>query len=258
MHQTVGALANVAGMGYIQPRLQRQRVAEQSMDMLEYARARTLGRRAWSMDQPGLAAYYQERQARTVTGALETGNLRFIRGALPRTERGYFTAFQREADPGRRRQILSLVPENVGTVLRRAWGQDVTQERQAQLALVQDLMHSIPRNWAGYHPEVPMTAMKVKVAQREGWDIHDFGFAHRDEYLAEDLFSEYLPTPVPEMTFTPDLRPGAFDVSSQLGLEGVSITSEDHPGPPEIQVRLRRDRRKFYAEYERHESGMRF
>jgi hypothetical protein len=99
-----------------------------------------------------------------------------------------------------------------------------------------------------------MTAMKVKIAHQEGWDIHDFGFAHRDDYLAQDLFAGYTPISQPEITFSPDLRPSAYNTAARLRLEGVSVHAEDGPGPPEIRLKLRRDKRKFYRNYERHGS----
>jgi hypothetical protein len=104
--------------------------------------------------------------------------------------------------------------------------------------------------------------MKVRVAKREAWDIHDFGLTHRDEYLAEDLFSNYDPVDNPAFSQGSEVRMSGYHQGNRLKLQGLRISTIDAPGPPSIRMDIRRSRRRFHQLHDLRErpslTGMRF
>jgi hypothetical protein len=150
----------------------------------------------------------------------------------------------------------------MGIALRQEWGYDVQNEVDEREAMANRLAQDVPNNWAGWHPDFPLTSMKMRVAHREGWDIHDFGFASRDQYLAKEMFANYMPISEPQVSFSPDLRAHAYNMGERLHLEGVQVSMDDSPGSARVELMLKRDQRKFYELYDKHSAsgvtGMRF
>lgn len=258
MHQTVSFLKP----GHVQPKLQQQRVVEQGLDLLEYVKNQRLMTRAREEGHWDLVRHYREQTLRTVTGAVLEGNQRFIRGALPRADRGFWKHFSQERDPGRRQQILQMVPGHMGLALRARWKEDIAEERAQLQGLVDSIMEKSNTNWVGWHPDFPLRAMKVRIAKQEGWDIHDFGLGYKDRWQAEELFGDYDPVDQPEISFLPDVHRHAYNTTQGMGLTGVRITGTDEPGPSRIAMTVRRDRTQLDALMAKHDSlgvtGMRY
>lgn len=258
MNQSIGTVVP----GYVPERVQQQRFVESGLDVIHYEKMQRLAQQAQTMGQPGMARYYQDKVKRTATHAIMEGQLRFAQGALSRTDRGFWVPFQRETDPRRRERILNLASPDMGAMLRQAWKYDTREDQAERGALLEDLRNRPKPDWSGWHPSVPLNAMKVRVAKREAWDIHDMGLTHRDEYLAEDLFSNYDPVDSPAFSQGSEIRMSGYQQSNRLKLQGIQISTIDAPGPPEIRLDIRRSRRRFYQLQDRMErpslTGMRF
>jgi hypothetical protein len=228
--------------GYIPGEVLRQQNTMENLDMLQYAKMSRLSGRARLAGDPALAGYFNQQSLRTMTGAIVTGNRRFVRRGLPRRQRSFYTPFARETSPERRERILEMVPPMFGTVLRQAWGQDVATERGMVRGAANEIASMAPNDWAGWHPDVPMHLMKVRVAKNEGWDFHDLGVANRESYLAEDLFDNYMPSLEGTPSFDSPIRGQAHRYGHQLKLDGMSVRVTDGYGPSFTRINIGRNR----------------
>lgn len=240
MQQTIGA----AFPNYIPGDVVRQQNAIENLDMLQYTKMQRLsGRATLTGDQMG-AKHYRKQALSTMTGAIVSGNRRFVRGALPRRDRAFYTPFARETSPERRQRILEIAPPMFGTLLRQAWGEDIGPERGMIRGAAAEMAGMTPRDWAGWHPGVPMHLMKVKVAKNEGWDAHDLGISYREQYAAEDLFDNYSPSLAPAYNPSSSLQSEAYNMGNRLQLDGMQISVREIMGPSTMTMNIGHDRRR--------------
>lgn len=230
--------------GYIPSEVRAQQAATENLDMLQYVKMQRLSGRARMAGAGSLANFYNAESSRTMTGSIISGNRRFVRGALPRRERSFYTPFIRERSPERRQEILQMVPPMFGTMLRQAWGGDVGAERAAVRGAASEISAMAPNDWAGWHPDVPLHLMKVRVADNEGWDFHDLGMANRERYLAEDLFSNYMSSLEAPATFNSRIRGSAYMHANSLQLDNMQVRVTDSWGPSSTHISIGRDKRR--------------
>ena len=92
---------------------------------------------------------------------------------MPRRERAYFDAFL-DVQPSARGEILKVIPDSLKPIYQAAWSKfgDPRFQHAARVAQMSaneratEYFKTAPlpaSNWAGWHPSVPMSAIKVKV-----------------------------------------------------------------------------------------------
>lgn len=98
---------------------------------------------------------------------------RFYR-ATPYLEKPYVVAFLKETDPRERSEILKVVPQDVGEVLRTKWSKmdGLYNNEEYSRAAVQPMPQA---DWAGWSPDVDLSDIELKTVEQRGLQAHDFG-----------------------------------------------------------------------------------
>jgi hypothetical protein len=195
--------------GYIPNYVQERRRIDEYFDNLEYIKYRRLEKEARGKGLQKIAASFMELKGRTVASLdYSLGAKQFIRDAMiamPTREKQLFTETL-NAPQAKKQQILEYIPEYLKPVYQAAWAKqgdnafDYSNMRKAPDARASEYFmgHNMPDpTWAGFHPDVPMDAVRVKTMDSiwgsVGSDLHRSGvFANvanklRTEFPAPDL-----------------------------------------------------------------------
>ena len=163
--------------GYVPEYRQDEREMKEYLDNLAYVKAKSLETRAWDYGEKDLANFYSKQARKTVAGVNYSLPLQYFqnqaRSALDRRERPYFDAFVNTKNPAAREKIMEMVPDYVKPLYAAAWskmGDPKYSHQVRQLNFnnnenVANYFKKAPLpsgNWAGWHPSVPMSAIKVK------------------------------------------------------------------------------------------------
>jgi endonuclease YncB( thermonuclease family) len=257
VHQTVGMI----NPSYVPSRVKAQRQATSQLDALEYRRNKMFASYAQAAGNTGAAGVFKRRALNTASGVILSGNQRFARGALARTERGFYDSFAAESDPGRREAILESASPQMGTILKMGWGGDVTAGRAATANLVDST--SAPEGWAGMHPDVSHGVLKAKMAHDHAWDFHELGISQAQNYASEDVFSDAFVVPGPPDLFSASVHARSLGMMQRHGVSTHGLTTVDSLFGPSVNMRLSKDPRKYdhvlqtYG-YTPNSQGMRF
>lgn len=161
--------------------------------------------------------------------------------ALPKNIRKYFTGFL-NAPPEERERIQEVAPPYMLRMLNYLWGEGL-EERVPLEEYFQDRALPGPE-WAGWDPDVPWDAVRVRVIRAAGLDEGDMDVWDRDRDIAEAY-----PVPVPKMELdytesAPEIRRRLQDVLGAHGYRNYRIDIE--PGGQGLQVsaNLHHDRRR--------------
>jgi hypothetical protein len=259
--------------GYVPDYVVERRKMDEYFDNLEYMKLRRLEKEAKGAGMHDIARHFGDLKGRTVASLDFTlGAKQFVRDAiisLPSREKQLFTS-SLDAGAGRKKEILQYVPEYLKPVYQAAWAkQGDTDFSYADMRKGPDTraaeyftQHSMPDpTWAGFHPDVPMDAVRVKtmdsVWSSVGSDVHRSGvFANvgnrlRTEFPAPDLSvynfyqrsgldsaarqqleAELMQSGITDIQIDENLGSGLenivnYDMSSRRGLEQFfSIASE--------------------------------
>jgi hypothetical protein len=247
---------------YVPSQFKAQRSALEALDLAQYTKSQRLEREAFASGDTNLADYYHTQQAQTMAGVIVTGNRRYVRGAIPRADRRFYSSFAQERDPGRRQQILNTVPSMMGTILRQQWGDPATGDRMAVHAAVESIKTQTPSDWMGYHPDVPIHLMRDRIARTHAWDYHDLGLTSKDHYLATEYFGGYESTIDPPIDVFSDAQAQLHRTLGRLHTSGSSVDIIPGNGSGFMDIRRSRDQKNFRKMYRKHDApeqtGMRF
>jgi hypothetical protein len=258
LQQTIGAVIP----SYVPGQVRGQQAALETLDIAQYAKSRRLMHEAGVAGEHDLVSFYKQQQAQTMSGALISGNRRFIRGAVPRPDRRFYTAFSQERDPAARERILGMVSPMFGTVLQQAWGEDITAERSAIASATSGISGQVGSDWPGWHPDIPVNLMAYKIAKNQAWDFHDLGISNRESYLAEELFANYTPVTPQPIHALGRVQGDLHRTLHRLQASGVQLEVGETMGAGATRVSVRKDSRQFRRKYQQYDSpaqtGMRF
>lgn len=162
---------NISG-GFLPPHIQREREVNEYFDYLQYAKYSQLA--SESQDNSDLYMAMQRQAEDTIAYGLahfqHTGDPNRYINALGREDKIYFQQFSKAA-VGDRDRILSYVPSHMKTVLEGIWsgergGGPLAENPQTTARMrvaAYFANHTVPSaTWAGWHPDIPMSAIKVK------------------------------------------------------------------------------------------------
>jgi hypothetical protein len=259
--------------GYIPGYVTERRRADEYFDNLEYLKMRRLENKAKSEGIHDLANHFIDLKGRTVASLdFSLGAKQFVRNsliALPTREKQLFMSSM-DASTSRRKQILEYVPEYLKPVYRAAWAKqgdnafDYSNVRKAPDARLAEYFagHGMPDpTWAGFHPDVPMDAVRVKTMDsvwgsvsndlhRSGVfgnvaaklrtefpspDLSVFNFYNRsglDAAARQQLEAELMQSGLTDYTIDENLGSGLenivhYDMSSRSGLENFFAIATD-------------------------------
>lgn len=196
-----GAQGATGGPSWIPKSIEQQRELNAYFDKLEYIKAKRM------YDLTGQEEFRQT-MGETMTGLNAAGmtrdNWTSMFRAVPYSEKSYIGAFLKTTNPRERDQILDLVPEDVGEMLRIKWARQSGEryaEPMAAFSRMQDVDRFLQENpipsadWGGWAPAVVMDDVKLKSIKHEGLDTHDFGLGWKDQMKRMNE-SPFIPDPI--------------------------------------------------------------
>ena len=181
---------------------------------------------------------------------------------MPKRERSFFDAFS-NAQREDREEILDMVPEPMQRLYKAQWN---TADKKDDLPPMYDVGRTTSRdmteyykdynlpaaNWAGWHPDVELEDVKMKVVKQEAMNMHKFNlWESRERAMAR---RPYVPT-------IEDIRGPSVDLSTlqnalygQLETEGFQNSRINITRTPSLRSRIKmkfRIRRNRRNEYDR-------
>lgn len=205
---------------YVPDHRQSEWALAEYFDTMRYMKANKLYRKSKSMGDLELAAYYEREVQRTMAGVDYSQNGRgFMSSAmkgLPRNYKGFYIPFSKMPEEARR-SVLPYLPEYVQPAFAQNWLMDssLSQEYRDELseqygavtsaspwerAQVFGSVNGMPSDdWAGWHPDVPMDTVKMKMVDAGAGsiaaDIHKFDLYPEHRFRA----TRFPDIPVPSI-----------------------------------------------------------
>ena len=160
--------------GYVPGYVTERRRADEYFDKLEYIKLRRLEKSARAEGMHDIAEHFMDLKRRTISSLdYSLGTKQFVRDALialPTREKQLFMG-SLNAPTGKRQQMLPYIPEHLKPVYQAAWAKqgskefsysDIKQNPDVRAAEY-FMQHGMPDpTWAGFHPDIPMDAVRVK------------------------------------------------------------------------------------------------
>ena len=215
--------------GYVPDYVIERRKMDEYFDNLEYTKYRRLEKEARQRGLNDMAQHFIDLKKRTVASLdYSLGAKQFVRDAviaLPTREKQLFMA-SLDASAEKQQQILDYIPEYLKPVYQAAWTKqghnayDYSNMRKGADARVAEYFmgHGMPDpEWAGFHPDVSMDAVKVKtmdsVWSSVGSDLHRSGVFGN---VAARLRTEF---PSPDLSVFNFYRSSGYDSAAKQQLE---------------------------------------
>lgn len=215
--------------GYVPEYVTERRNMDEYFDNLEYIKYRRLEKEARQKGLHDMTQHFIDLKKRTVASLdYSLGAKQFVREAviaLPTREKQLFMA-SLTAPVERQKQILQYVPEYLKPVYQAAWTKqghnayDYSNMRKAPDSRAAEyfLDHGMPEpDWAGFHPDVPMDAVRVKTMDSVwgsvGSDIHRAGVFGN---VAAKLRTEF---PAPDLSVFNFYSSSGYDSAAKQQLE---------------------------------------
>jgi hypothetical protein len=240
-------------------------------DHLTYIKNRKLQNQAMMAGNRDLANQFGQRAGSTLV-ALQADQPNFWKNvyrAMPPAERPYFNVFAGATGVEEQERIMEAVPEYMRHIYIGLWKKKMPMNDQFSSPLLQSYAESAkrvtdtnvdhrvseyfsqyptpPDDWAGWHPAVEMDAVRVKMAQNEGIDVHQMGMWESQAMEAERMYPFVEPVPL-ETNQRFEIRD---DIMNEMhrngyqGLEAVPVYAEDDT----IRLKFKRRKRDFYKRW---------
>ena len=168
-----GAARKVVGNGaWIPDEINRKRKIESDFDELKYIKAMSL------YNQTGDQQYLTQADE-TMWNIRHTGydvNVHQAMRSLSTFEKPYFISWMKETNPNEREHILSMVPEDVGNLLKAKWG--LTYDTPSPSKFENPTPNA---DWEGLLPTENLDDIKLKTINQEGLRASDFGLGWYDQ-----------------------------------------------------------------------------
>lgn len=193
-----------------------------------------------------LAAEFRDKYKSTLYGLDIRGDYSRLFRALPKKDRDYISHFLK-ANPEEREEILELVPKNQRAIYQRAWGLEEDKEESLYSFFKRHYLPSA--EWEGWLPDKDIKDIKVKVAQRSGVDVTEFGFWDDDVLTAEQNQAPYIEIKNPNMRGE-ELKRNLETILTGEGLDDiiVEVSPTNIPGVA-INVDIEKNREMEIEEY---------
>ena len=166
------AKAVVGNDGWIPEEMQKKREIERNFDQLKYMKA-------MNMYENTGDAKYQTEAMNTIWNISHTGYQVGVSQAmksLSAFEKPYFLSWMKETNPIERQNIIEMVPEEVGNMLKAQWGESYNIQSPSKYESM------IPNaDWEGMMPNDNLSDIKVKTINQEGLRATDFGLGWYDQ-----------------------------------------------------------------------------
>ena len=168
-----GAARKVIGDdAWIPDEIKKKRDIVKTFDQLKYVKAMQL------YEQTGDAQYRtqaDETMWNISHSGYEVGTRQAMR-AMPAFEKPYFLAWMQETNPIERKNILKMVPTEVGNLLKAKWGLSYDTPSPSNYTSM------VPNSdWEGLLPQTNLDDIELKTINQEGLRATDFGLGWYDQ-----------------------------------------------------------------------------
>ena len=247
MNKVRGVSADIFGSEFIPGGEQERRDYEDYFDKLKYIKNLHLSNTAESQGNQALAKKFRSLSKQTMTGVNVYGGWADIYRAMPKRERSFFEAFS-SARREDRQEILDMVPEPMQRLYKAQWNiadkkQDLPPMYNVGRTTSRDMVeyykdYNLPAaEWTGWHPDVELEDVKLRVVNQEAMNIHKFNlWESRERAMAR---RPYVPT-------IEDIREPGSDLSAlqnalygQLETEGYQNSRINITRTPSLRNRIK-------------------
>jgi len=188
--------------GWIPDHRQKQWELEEYFDNLQYVKGTMLQQRATAVGDEGLANYYRDMRNRTTASInYQADSKSFMRQAvrgLSREERGYFKDISRMPDEAQEAALKYLPPQMRPSIIKASGRMNdskfnnyrsfMRMNSDARVASYFSQVGIPDASWGGWHPDVPMDAIKLKMVNAgvnsTAADYHKFSLYDEHIYRA--------------------------------------------------------------------------
>ena len=170
---------------FVPASVQRQRDVEEYFDKLKYIKYTNLAAIARFQGDSALASKLSHVARSTM--AYGNYNPATAMMSIPSEERPFYNEFSK-AEGDRREHILKLVPSYMRPYYMEAWNKADGKETynidyhtaESLTAYFKD--HYLPEaNWEGWHPDINLNQIKLRVVKNDAFDIHKFNLWESEE-----------------------------------------------------------------------------
>ncbi len=262
MNKVRGRAADLFGMEYIPGGEEERRDYEEYFDKLKYTKYNHLARLAGEQGNANLRKKLESVAKQTMTGVNIYGGWVNMYRSMPKRERSFYQAFV-DARREDREEILDMVPLAMQRLYKAQWN---IADKKAGLersfdtdnTAARDTVdffkthHLPPADWAGWHPDISLRDVQLKVVKQEAMDIHNFNLWESQERAMRRR--PYVPTIESIYDPTVDLSVLQNTLQGELQNQGFSDSRIFITRTPAIRnllkmnFKVRRKRTKQYDE----------
>ena len=172
---------------FVPSSVKRRREIQEYFDKLKYIKYSNLAQLARHQSNSDLSM----RLSRVANNTMAAGqyNAGSAMRSIPKEEKPFFEAFS-NAKGEERTRILNVVPSYMRNYYMTAWNdEDGEESYNVDYQNARDLTgyfktHNLPpSNWLGWHPDVSLDQVKLRVVKNEAFDIHKFNLWESNERL---------------------------------------------------------------------------
>ena len=215
---------------------------EEYFDRLKYVKYSQLESLASSQGDTELEKAFSSKRESTMFGLSPMGSWGSIFRAMPARERDYFEDFKSATGEDRDR-IRKLISPDMKRVYEAQWGlqdyrsgvesdaESISPHKEEELSNFFGERYLPGPNWIGWHPDVDLDKVKLKVVKNEAMDIHDFNLWESQEREMEREpipFIDNFNAPNPQYD-TPKLRKDLLETMLNRGMKNPSIEFTTQP-----------------------------
>lgn len=167
-------VGDIIGLDHVPEEVELKREIEEYFDKLKFLKYHALEQRAIESKDFEAAQEYQKDWQRTLIGLSEDANVYDVMAAAPAAEKPYVKELFNVPSEDRS-ELLQYLPRNMRYFYEKAWGREVERDRGQELAEFFEA-HRLPDgNSLIWNPKVNLEDVKLKVIERLGLNLHDFG-----------------------------------------------------------------------------------
>jgi hypothetical protein len=187
--------------GYVPDAVKRRREIQEYFDKLKYIKYSNLTQIARDQGNAELASKLGRVSRNTMAmGPYHAGA---AMSSIPKEEKSFFNDFS-QAEGERRTRIMNMIPSYMRNYYMTAWnlqdekngiGPSYDVDYQKSQDMVSYFRHHQlpPPEWLGWHPDVSLDQVKLRVVKNEAFDIHKFNLWESNErQLARQPFTPLI------------------------------------------------------------------
>ena len=167
------------GVPYVPPAEKERREYEDYFDKLQYIKYKKLSQEARALEKYDLAKQFEDMSEKTLAGVNEYSHIMRVIGSIPKRERAFAGAFSNVTGSDRE-TIRNMVSPQMARIYEAQWAMKDHSRGRARYdpnAETTEFFktHHLPgQDWLGWHPDVDIRDVQLKVVKNEGMDIHNF------------------------------------------------------------------------------------